>query len=175
MSGTTWNPAVGDEVVTWHGGQSEPSSPMKVTRVTAKQIITSDTRRWWKVTRQVVGGTGYRPEVLHPADDPTIIRVRQRIDAHSKRARLASDLETAASQWSMYRYQGDEKHAVSVMQAAIIAVAPHLGLTVTIDADMCTFTEDGSPCLLPRNHVDEGRWHAGLGWTCSLRSTDGAA
>lgn len=162
---TEWEPAPGDNVVTWRGNDlDEPSRVMTIDRVTATQIIING-QRWRKDTLRLVGDHGYYTPSLYRADDPRITEAAKRRAARVERSKVANRLQSAAEWWA--NHHQDEKRTAELREA-IIAIAPHLGLTVTDGADLCQYVEDGKPCLLDKDHADRGEWHTGLGWRASL-------
>lgn len=172
MTDTTWDPAVGDVVVTWQGyDEDTPGRKMTIERLTATLIITSGGRRWKRDSLMPVGATTFRTPRLYRADDPRIADAARRRQEKAERSRAARDLAVAAGWW--VDHHTDEAW-VAALRAAIIAVAPRLGLTVTDPATLCqygVFGDPGERCLLPADHADSGQWHTGLDWTASLGAT----
>jgi hypothetical protein len=156
---------VGDTVVTWTGGESdEPGRELTVVRVTKTQLVTSDDTHWSRQWLTRIGDRSLRARRLYRVDDPRIAAAAQSRQDRAERAELELGLRTAAYYW----VQRPDEDNTAKLRTAVVAVAPHLGLAVTVDADQCTYTDGDRPCLLPADHIVSGQWHAGLGWTGSL-------
>lgn len=156
---------VGAWVRQWNG-RDEPGAVRTVERFTATQIVMVDGSRWHRDNLTKVGQRFSAP--LHPADSPELLACA---DAHRRardRKSAAWGVEGLGPRWG----NNPSEENAQALRDAIVRLAPHLGLTVTVDADQCQYRDrHDEKCLLLASHADAGEWHRGLGWSASLGRT----
>lgn len=107
-----------------YGGRRPPGPVLTVGRVTKTLVVLNDGSRWRLKDLLPVGSP---PEGSYVGYGPPRLMPQATVDMYQMLAR-SRDLRVAATQWEDGRGSGETAQA---FRDAIMAIAPHLGLTVT--------------------------------------------
>jgi hypothetical protein len=119
---------VGAEVQAVGGGK--PTGPvLTITRVTATKITLSDGTKWRTKDLTQFGTPAYDPSKVYGGSTVRMIEARESVERRARYGRAASLAQAASRLSNQYGSAGGREDDVV---AAILAIAPDLGLTVTL-------------------------------------------